>query len=332
MSYYGPERLPPARIFVQRPVAAAAAAASSAEAAAEAAPPYRAEAAEASAEAIALVAEYFARELGSPTAFSLPDGSLHEAAMNLASHNASEDLVKRRREVGDIPALEELRARLGLSSLPSRIEGFDIAQLGGRHTVASLVSFRNGVPDKKNYRYFKIKSLGGAVDDFGAVREAVARRYTRLVNEGLDLPDLVLIDGGAGQVSAAKEILDALGVDSDLAGLAKREEEIYLPGRSEPVVLAKDSPALRVLVAVRDETHRFATGLNQKLRASDLKFGLLEEVEGVGPARARRLMREFGSLSMIAAAGEEGIAKAGGMGIEAARRVKAAAAAAIAAR
>ena len=127
------------------------------------------------------------------------------------------------------------------------------------------------MPDKKNYRYFKIRSLEGAIDDFGAVREAVARRYTRLVNEGLDLPDLVLIDGGAGQVSAAKEILDALGVDSDLAGLAKQNEEIYLPGRREPVVLPKDSPALRVLVAVRDETHRFATGLNQKLRASDLQ-------------------------------------------------------------
>lgn len=178
------------------------------------------------------------------------------------------------------------------------------------------------MPDKKNYRYFKIRSLDGAIDDFGAVREAVARRYTRLINEGLDLPDLVLIDGGAGQVSAAKEILDALGVDSDLAGLAKQNEEIYLPGKSEPIVLPKDSPALRVLVAVRDETHRFATGLNQKLRASDLKFGVLEEIEGVGPARARKLMREFGSLETIAGAGEAAIAKVAGMPLEAARLVK----------
>jgi len=306
MSYYGPDRLPPGKVFVQKPFA----------------PLGEAAAGPAVVHDLTVVAEYFARELGTATAFAVPEEGLHAAAMNLAAQNASEDLAKRRREIGDIPALEELRKALGLSSLPARIEGFDIAQLSGKHTVASLISFKNGVPDKKNYRYFKIRSLDGAIDDFGAVREAVARRYTRLVNEGLDLPDLVLIDGGAGQVSAAKEILDSLGVDSDLAGLAKRNEEVYLPGVPEPLVLPKDSPALRVLVAVRDETHRFATGLNQRLRASDLKFGLLEEIEGVGPARARKLMREFGSLEMIAAAGEEGIAKAGSMPIEIARKVK----------
>ncbi len=302
MSYYGPDRRPPPRVFVQRPAD------------------------------LRLIAEYFDRELGVAVEFAVPSERRHEAAMNLAGQNASEDLAKRRRESGDIPALEELRAALGLSSLPTSIEGFDIAQLGGKHTVASLVSFRDGVPDKKNYRYFKIKSLEGAIDDFGAVREAVARRYTRLVNEGIELPDLILIDGGPGQVSAAKEILDALGVDSDLAGLAKREEEIYLPGKAEPVVLPMDSPALRVLVAVRDETHRFATGLNQRLRAADLRFGVLEDIEGVGPARARALMREFGSVEMVAAASEEAIAKIGRMGTEAAARVKAALAARLAAR
>jgi excinuclease ABC subunit C len=306
MSYYGPDRLPPGKVFVQKPLAPLGGTA----------------AGPAVVHDLGVVTEYFARELGSATAFAVPEEGLHAAAMNLAAQNASEDLAKRRREIGDIPALEELKKALGLSSLPSRIEGFDIAQLSGKHTVASLISFKNGVPDKKNYRYFKIRSLDGAIDDFGAIREAVARRYTRLVNEGLDLPDLVLIDGGAGQVSAAKEILDSLGVDSDLAGLAKRNEEVYLPGVPEPLALPKDSPALRVLVAVRDETHRFATGLNQKLRASDLKFGVLEEIEGVGPARARKLMREFGSLEMIAAAGEEGIAKAGSMPIEIARKVK----------
>jgi excinuclease ABC subunit C len=308
MSYYGSDLLPPPKVFVQ------------------ALPPASPDLGEGTGAfdfaSLELVAQYFERELGAKTEFLLPGEKRHEAAMNLATQNAAEDLAKRRREIGDIPALEELRKELGLSSLPTRIEGFDIAQLSGKHTVASLISFRNGVPDKKNYRYFKIRSLGGAIDDFGAVREAVARRYTRLVNEGLDLPDLVLIDGGAGQVSAAKEILEALGVDSDLAGLAKQNEEIYLPGRSDPVVLPKDSPALRVLVAVRDETHRFATGLNQKLRASELKFGVLEDIEGVGPARAKRLMREFGSLEMVAAASIEGLAKVGGMGEEVARRVK----------
>lgn len=292
MSYYGPDRLPPARVFVMKEAE------------------------------LDLVARYFESEFGRSVAFALPAERRHEAAMNLAAQNASEDLAKRRREIGDVAALEELRRALGLAALPARIEGFDIAQLGGTHTVASLVSFRNGVPDKKNYRHFKIRSLEGAIDDFGAIREAVARRYTRLVNEEAELPDLVLVDGGAGQVSAAKEILDGLGVDCDLAGLAKREEEIYLPGRPEPVVLPRDSPALRVLVAVRDETHRFATGLNQKLRAADLKFGTLEGVAGVGPARARRLMRVFGSISVMAAASPESIANAGGMSLEVGKRVK----------
>jgi excinuclease ABC subunit C len=292
VSYYSQDRRPPPKVFIQRPAE------------------------------LALIAEYFQRELGDTVVFSTPSEKRHEAAMALAAQNAAEDLAKRRREIGDMAALDELRSALGLSSLPVTIEGFDIAQLGGRHTVASLVSFRNGVPDKKNYRYFKIKSLDGAIDDFAAIREAVARRYTRLVNEGIDLPDLILIDGGPGQVSAAKEILDALGVDSDLAGLAKRHEEVYLPGKSEPLILPLDSPALRVLVAVRDETHRFATGLNQRLRSADLRFGVLENIEGVGAARARRLMREFGSLEMIAAASEEGIARAGGMDGKVARRVK----------
>jgi excinuclease ABC subunit C len=133
-------------------------------------------------------------------------------------------------------------------------------------------------------------------------------------------------------VSSAKEILDALGVDSDLAGLAKQNEEIYLPGQAEPVILPKDAPALRVLVAVRDETHRFATGLNQKLRASELKFGVLESIAGVGQARSRRLMRVFGSLDLIAGAEAGVIAKAGGMSEEVAQRVKSAAASAVSAR
>jgi excinuclease ABC subunit C len=271
--------------------------------------------------ALSLVTEYFSRELSATTEFSFPAERRHEVAVNLAAQNAREELVKRRRELGDIPGLEALKAVLGLESLPERIEGFDIAQLSGKHTVASLVSFRNGVPDKKNYRYFKIKSLEGAIDDFGSIREAVARRYTKLVNEEAELPDLILVDGGAGQVSAAKEILDALGVDSELAGLAKENEEIWRPGAAEPIVLVKDSPALRVLVAVRDETHRFATGLNQRLRASELKFGVLEAVPGVGEARSRRLMRVFGSLDLIAGSTAERVAESGGMPIEVAQRV-----------
>lgn len=270
--YYEGGRLPPPSIFVRR------------------------------AENTASIARYLSDRAGAPVEVKIPDSERHWAVMNLAVQNAKEELAKRRRMHGDIAALLELKEKLLLGTVPMRIEGFDIAQLGGKHTVASLVSFKNGVADKKNYRYFKIRSVEGQIDDFTAMREAVARRYTRLINEEAELPDLVLVDGGAGQVSAAKEILDDLGLDVDLAGLAKRNEEVWLPGKSEPVVLTKDSPALRVLVAVRDETHRFATGLSRKLRMTDATFRVLQEVPGIGDARAKSILRELGSLDAVAQA------------------------------
>ena len=268
------------------------------------------------------VVEYFRKELGAKTRFLIPRESRHAASMNLAVQNAKEELIKKRREIGDTQALVELRSVLGLASIPMRIEGFDIAHLAGKHTVASLISFKNGIPDKKNYRYFRIRSLEGAIDDFASIREAVARRYTRLINEEAELPDLILIDGGAGQVSTAKEILDQLGLDCDLAGLAKKNEEIYLPDRLSPIVLPKDSPALRVLVAIRDETHRFATGLSKKLRSEDLRFSVLQTVEGIGEARAKILMKTFGSLGAIAIAEAEAIAKVAKISLATALLVK----------
>ncbi|PKL06456.1 MAG: hypothetical protein CVV53_04235 [Spirochaetae bacterium HGW-Spirochaetae-9] len=293
VSYYSAERLPPPSIYLMKTTATKP------------------------------VAQYIRRELGVKTRFLIPKEQRHAASMNLAIQNAREEMIKKRREIGDTQALVELRSALGLASLPMRIEGFDIAHLAGKNTVASLISFKNGIPDKRNYRYFRIKSLGkGAIDDFASIREAVARRYTRLVNEEAELPDLILIDGGAGQVSAAKEILDHLGLDCELAGLAKKNEEVYLPDRLAPIVLPMDSPALRVLVAIRDETHRFATGLSKKLRTRDLRFTLLTSVEGIGEARAKRLMKAFGSMAAIAAAEAETIARAAGVSLEIALAVK----------
>jgi len=291
-TYYSPDRLPPPFVYLMKPV------------------PTRP------------VLEYFKKQFSVKTRFLAPKETRHSASMNLAVQNAKEELIKKRREIGDTQALVELRSALNLASLPMRIEGFDIAHLAGKHTVASLISFRNGIPDKKNYRYFRIKSLGGAIDDFASIREAVARRYTRLINEEAELPDLILIDGGAGQVSAAKEILDELGLDCDLAGLAKKNEEIYLPDRLAPVILPKDSQALRVLVALRDETHRFATGLSKKLRNKDLHFTILETVEGIGEIRARKLMKAFGSLGAIAEAEIDAIVKAAKISKETALLVK----------
>ncbi len=253
------------------------------------------------------------------------EGAHHAAVLAMARQNAAEDLRKRLKERGAGPALEELMRELRLSRLPVRIEGFDIAQLDGRHPVASLISFKNGVPDRKNYRLFRLRTVIGIVDDFAAMREVVRRRYSRLVREGKNLPDLVLIDGGIGQVNAAQDVLDELGVDCDVVGLAKRDEELWLPGASAPVCLSRRSEGLKVLQFVRDETHRFATGFNQKLRSGDLCFSVLESVNGVGAKKAAAIMKALESLDRIAAADPETIAKKGGLRLETARAVQTAA-------
>ena len=260
----------------------------------------------------------------------LGDGALalsprHMAALSMARQNAWEELKRRLRERGAGPALDEMVRVLGLKSRPERIEGFDIAQLDGKYPVASLISFKNGAPDRKNYRYFRLKTVIGKVDDFAAMREAVQRRYSRLVREGGELPDLILIDGGIGQVNAASGVLGELGINSDVVGLAKKEEELWLPHKKAPIKLPRSSEALKVLQFVRDETHRFATGLNQKLRSKDLYFPVLESVEGIGPKRAALLMETYGDLKKIAAAEPADIAEKCGISEAAARAVRAAA-------
>jgi excinuclease ABC subunit C len=237
-----------------------------------------------------------------------PAEKRHEAVIAMARQNALEDLRKRLRDRGAGPALDELARALGLSERPERIEGFDIAQLDGKHPVASLVSFRNGAPDRKNYRYFKLRTVIGVVDDFAAMREAVQRRYSRLVRENGDLPDLVLIDGGIGQVNAAKGVMDGLGLSIPVVGLAKREEELWLPHAKEALVLSRRSEALKVLQFIRDETHRFATGLNQRLRSKDLFFPTLESIEGIGSRRAAAIMKAFETIENIAEAAPAEIA------------------------
>ncbi len=232
-----------------------------------------------------------------------------KAAMNMAFENAREDIVRRLRERGDTPAMEELKNVLGLDSLPVRIEGFDIAHIGGKFPVASLISFYNGHPDKKNYRYFRLKTTDGFIDDFASMREAVTRRYTRLINDQADLPDLIMIDGGIGQVNAVEGILQSLNLDIPVVGLAKRDEELYLPGNSTPICLPKRSDGLRLLQRIRDETHRFATSRNQNLRSKENTDSIFLELPGVGQKRALVLQKEFITLENLAAQEEAEISR-----------------------
>jgi len=301
-SYYDTARPPPARIYIQ--------------------PMTEGTGTEADGEHLK---SWFETQFGDAPEFLQSGEKRHTAILAMARQNAMEDLRKRLKERGAGPALDELARVLGLEGRPERIEGFDIAQLDGRHPVASLVSFRNGVPDKKNYRHFKLRSVVGIVDDFASMREVVRRRYSRLIREGLELPDLVLIDGGIGQVNAAKGVLDELGLTCGIVGLAKRDEELWLPGASKPISLSRRSEALKVLQFVRDETHRFATGLNQKLRSKDLLFPMLESVEGIGKKRAAAIMKAYGSVENIAAADPLELAENCGIAQPAAKAVRAAA-------
>ena len=234
----------------------------------------------------------------------------HKAALAMAQFNAKEDAARRIKELGDFPALEELQKILSLDRPPHRIEGFDIAHLHGKYTVASLISFKDGNPDKKNYRIFRLRTTDGIIDDYASMREAVARRYTRLLNEAAELPDLIMIDGGIGQVNAAKAVLDALELDIPLVGLAEKNEELYRPHINKPIVLPRRSAALRVLQRIRDETHRFANTRNNRLRSKEELHLQFEQLPHIGEKRAARLLRSFSSIEKLAAASVEAAAAA----------------------
>jgi excinuclease ABC subunit C len=270
-----------------------------------------------------LLEEWFKTNFNYQPELIYPAEKHHEAILAMARQNAAEDLRIRIKERGAGPALDELARALNLKSRPERIEGFDISHLGGRHPVASLISFKNGIPDKKNYRYFKLRTVIGVIDDFAAMREAVHRRYSRLLREGKELPDLILVDGGIGQVNAAKGVLDDLGADCGIVGLAKREEELWLPAAKEPVILSKQSEALKVLQFVRDECHRFANGFNRRLRSKDLFFPVLESVEGIGEKRAAAIMEAYETIENIAAADPPEMAQRCGISEASARAVRA---------
>ena len=270
-----------------------------------------------------LISGWFKEKFGYEPELLTPADKHHTAILAMARQNAAEDLRKCLKERGAGPALDELVKVLNLDTRPQRIEGFDISHLDGKHPVASLISFKNGIPDKKNYRYFKLRTVIGKPDDFAAMREAVRRRYSRLIREGTELPDLILVDGGIGQANAAKGVLDDLGADCQVAGLAKREEEIWLPNVKQPIVLSRQSEALKVLQHVRDECHRFANGFNRRLRSKELFFPILESVEGIGPKRAAAIMKAYENIANIAAADLSEMSERCGITEAAARAVRA---------
>jgi excinuclease ABC subunit C len=216
---------------------------------------------------------------------------------------------------------EALQDALNLDAAPARIECFDISHIQGTDKVASMVVWEDGRMKKADYRKFIIRTVVGN-DDFASMREVVTRRYGRLLEEKRALPGLVLIDGGIGQLHAAAEALEAIGiVDQPLASIAKREEIIYVYGQEdEPVVLDRFSPILHLVESIRDEAHRFAVTFHRSRRNTLQLTSELEGIPGVGELTVRKLLKEFGSSDQVRAASEERLAEV--VGRAAARRVR----------
>jgi len=201
--------------------------------------------------------------------------------------------------------IEELQKNLSMEKPPLRIEGFDISNIQGTDAVASMVCFVNGMPKKSEYRIFKIRSKD-TPDDFAMMHEAVWRRYRRRLDEKQPLPDLILIDGGKGQLNSAVQALRELGIENQpIIGLAKRMEDVFVPGNSDPMNIPKRSGAIKLLQQVRDEAHRFAIGHFRKQHKKTLLHSPLDDIAGVGKSRKTHLLKTFGSLKKIRAASLE---------------------------
>ena len=205
---------------------------------------------------------------------------------------------KKRREL--VPKMiSQLQDDLQMKVPPRRIEAFDISHLGGTNTVASMVCFMDGKPRKSEYRKFKVKTVDG-IDDFASMREVVFRRYKRVKEEGIGLPDLILIDGGKGQLSMAVSALRELGLDYlPIIGLAKRLEEVFVPGQSEAQSIHKQSPGLILLRRIRDEAHRFAITYQKQKRTDSVTKSIFHELPGMGEKRVQKLLSEYKSIKNI---------------------------------
>ena len=278
---------------------------------------------------------FLAGRRGGPVHLRVPQRGEKRELMALARRNAAETLAREQaRWLADqgrtLAALEELASALDLPGPPMRIECYDVSNIQGSQTVASMVVFEEGKPRTGEYRRFRVRTVTGP-NDFASHQEVLRRRFRRAKagDEGAEeelrwrLPDLVIIDGGKGQVSAAEEVLDEQGFhDLPLAGLAKEREELFLPGASTPIVLPPTSPALYLVQRLRDEAHRFAITYHRALRSKASVRSAFDELPGVGPKRKRALLRVFGSIKQVREAPVEQIAAVPGIGPRLAATIK----------
>jgi excinuclease ABC subunit C len=252
-----------------------------------------------------VMADWLSGRRGQKVRLTVPQRGEKLALVRLVEENARQSLEASAPVAGAAPlapardlraGLEELQRVFGLAGPPRRIEGFDISHVQGSHTVASMVVMLDGRLSPQEYRHYRIKTVKG-VDDFASMREVVGRRYRRVLDEGLPLPDLIMIDGGKGQLGAALTALRGLGLERVAAfGLAKRLEEFFVPGREASIRLDERSAGRLMVQRLRDEAHRFAITYHRRLRSKAISLSELDEVPGVGPALKKRLLSVFGGL------------------------------------
>ncbi len=268
-------------------------------------------------------ADMLSRRRGSRVTLRVPKRGAKRRLMQTAKTNAAEAFLRHRlRRQTDHNArakdLRSLQTVLALPEPPLRIEAYDISTIQGRHTVGAMVVLEDGLPRRSHYRRFRIRTVQGQ-DDFASIEEVIRRRFSAYLQD-LEKPvsergkfayppSLVLIDGGPGQIGRAVEVLDRFDLDVPVAGLAKRMEEVYVPGQPEPIVIPRDQPALHLLQRVRDEAHRFALMYHRQLRGKRMIDSILDDVYGIGPARKKALIREFGSVKQLRNADVERLAR-----------------------
>jgi excinuclease ABC subunit C len=275
-----------------------------------------------------LLQEWLSARRGARVRINVPARGDKRRLLKVVTTNAKEAFTRHKlKRATDFAArsraLGELGESLGLGDPPLRIEAYDVSNLGPESVVGSMVVFEDGLPKRSDYRRFEIKGVAGQ-DDFASMEEMLQRRFARFLREKDEPvskhrrfaypPSLVVVDGGRGQLNVALRVLDDLGLDIPVVGLAKRLEEVYLPGQPEPLRIPRGSQSLFVLQHVRDEAHRFAVEYHRKVRERRAMSSPLDEVPGIGPTRKKALLRRFGSLQRLSRATEEEIAATPGIG------------------
>ncbi len=288
-----------------------------------------------------IIRDWLKNKRGAEVTIKVPRRGKQKELLEMVAQNAVETLTHLRArwaadESKQTEGLAELQQALDLSEPPLRLECYDISTLQGTHTVGSMVVFAKGVPRKSDYRRFKIQSVTGQ-DDYASMQEMLRRRFKRMSDEGYKdpsktnkdnpwalIPNLIIIDGGKGQLNAALEILNEFELRDaiPIIGLAKREEEIFLPGQTEPVILPRNSQGLFLVQRIRDEAHRFGVTYHRKLRGKGAVRSRLDEIEGIGPKRRRALLQKFGSIEAIRQASVEELAAVPGMNKTVAEQLK----------